>query len=213
MKLKMTPAVTALVTIALLPTAAYADTITFTLTNPNGAVSYTGGSLTYGATVSAPAGNAAAVFLNGDSFNVTSPVTLNDSDFFSNFPLSLAPGASFTGGLFVLTLPPNPPSGTLGTFLGTFTLLGGANSNAIGTLGTVNFSLTTTTPEPSSIALLLTGMAGLAMSLLRSTRNTVAVSSAPPKVQRSSLVDWWRASAPFALLWARSKGNPRGWAR
>ncbi|HZS52911.1 MAG TPA: hypothetical protein VFA65_00805, partial [Bryobacteraceae bacterium] len=122
MKLKMTLASAALVTIALSPIAAYADTINFTLTNPNGAVSYLGGSLTYDATVSAPASNSAAVFLNGDSFNVTSPVTLDDSDFFSNFPLSLTPGHSFTGGLFVLTVPPHLP---VGTFLGTFTLLGG----------------------------------------------------------------------------------------
>jgi hypothetical protein len=164
MKLKMTLARAALLTIGLSSAAAYADTITFTLTNPNRSISYLGGSLTYGATVSAPASNGAALFLNGDSFNVTAPVTLNDSDFFSNFPLSLAPGTSFTGDLFVLTAPPNSP---FGTFLGTFTLLGGANGNASGTLGTVNFSLTTIAPEPSSIVLLLTGMAGLAMILLR----------------------------------------------
>ena len=165
MKLKVKPAVAALLTIGLASAAAYADTVTFTLTNPNGTVPYnTGGSLTYDATVSAPAGNGAPVFLNGDSFNVTAPVTLNDSDFFTNFPVSLVPGASFTGGLFVLTVPPNSP---LGTFLGTFTLLGGSNSSATATLGTVNFSLTTVTPEPSSILLLLTGLAALAMALLR----------------------------------------------
>ncbi|MBV9081260.1 MAG: PEP-CTERM sorting domain-containing protein [Acidobacteriaceae bacterium] len=161
----MKPAVAALLAVGLSSAAAYADSITFTLTNPNGTVPYnTGGSLTYDATVSAPAGNGAPVFLNGDSFNVTAPVTLNDSDFFSNFPLSLAPGASFTGGLFVLTVPPNSP---LGTFLGTFTLLGGATNTGTSTLGTVNFSLTTVTPEPSSILLLLTGMAALGMALLR----------------------------------------------
>lgn len=163
MKIKLTLAVAALVTIGFSPAPAYADSITFTLTNSNGNVSYLGGSLTYGATVSAPTSNAAAVFLNGDSFNVTSPVTLNDSDFFNNFPLSLAPGTSFTGGLFVLTVPPNS---ALGIYLGTFTLLGGANGNATGTLGAVNFSLTTVTPEPSSITLLLTGLAGIAVALL-----------------------------------------------
>ncbi|HLI30899.1 MAG TPA: PEP-CTERM sorting domain-containing protein, partial [Terriglobia bacterium] len=74
-----------------------------------------------------------------------------------------APGTSVTEDLFVLTVPPNSPAGD---FLGTYTLLGGADGGASTTLGTVNFSLTTVLPEPSSIVLLLTGMAGLAMTLL-----------------------------------------------
>ena len=160
MKFKMKLAVTALFTISLPPVAAHAATITFTLSNPNQYISLLGGSLTYGATVSAPASNSGPVFLNGDSFNVTAPVTLDDSDFLVKFPLSLAPGTSFTGDLFVLTMPPNPPPGT---YLGTFTLLGGVDGNANDTLGTVNFSLTTPIPEPSSIVLLI---AGLAMTLL-----------------------------------------------
>src|ERR1700761_5114212 len=137
MKLKMALAIAALVIAGSL-SSAYADTVTFTLTNPNGAISVTGGSETVDATVSAPSTNGAPVFLNGDSFNVTAPVTLNDSDFFGNFPLSLAPGASFTGDLFVLTIPP----GTLaGTYQGTFTLEGGPNGAAADPLGTVNFSV------------------------------------------------------------------------
>jgi len=157
-------AVAVALTIGLTSTTAFAGTITFTLANPNQSVSsVSGGTLTYAATVSAAAGNSGAVFLNGDSFNVTAPVTVNDNDFFADFPLSLAPGTSFTGNLFTLTIPPNAP---IGTFLGTFTLLGGANGNASDTLGTVNFSAATTTPEPSSLMMLLAGTAVLAMSLL-----------------------------------------------
>ena len=163
MKLKMILAVAALLTTGLSSVAAYADIVNFTLTNPFATAGSSGGTLTPGtftfeATVSAPSGNSGAVFLNGDSLNVTAPITLDDSDFFANFPLSLAPGTSFTGDLFVLTIPP----GTLAApYLGTFTLLGGADANASDPLGTVNFSVAPT-PEPSSVLLVLTGMAGLA---------------------------------------------------
>lgn len=164
MKLRMRLAVAALLTIGLSSAVAYADTITFTLTNPNGNVPLTGGSLMYEATVSAPASNGAAVFLNGDSFNVTAPITLDDSSFFSNFPLSLAPGTSFTGDLFELTAAPGTP---LGVYLGTFTLLGGADGFASDALGTVNFSLTLATPEPSSILLLVSGLGAMPLLLGR----------------------------------------------
>jgi len=157
MKIKTMLAVAALLTISLFSVAAFAntDTITFTLTNPDVSVYPPGGGVTFDATVSAPSGNSGDVFLNGDSFSVDGPLTLDDSDFFANFPLSLAPGASFTGDLFVVTVPP----GTLdGAYLGSFTLLGGADGGAQDSLGTVNFSVNV--PEPSSISLLLAGIAG-----------------------------------------------------
>jgi PEP-CTERM motif len=140
------------------------DTITFTLDNANQTISSSGGSEIFDATVTAASSNNAAVFLNGDTFNVAAPITLNDTDFFTNFPLSLAPGVSFTGDLFVLTTLPDISSGV---YLGSFSLLGGANGNASNTLGTADFSLAASVPEPSSLALLGGGLLGLMMAMRR----------------------------------------------
>ena len=72
-----------------------------TLTNPNQFIALeSGGTLTYSATAFAPDSNGAAVYLNGDSFNIGLPLTLDDTDFFVNFPFFLNPGESFTGDLF-----------------------------------------------------------------------------------------------------------------
>ena len=159
MKFKMTLAVAALLTIGLSSAAAYADTVAFTLTNPVQPVLVsTGGTLTFDATVFAPITNTGDVFLNGVSINATNPLIWNDNDFFNNFPFFLTPGESFTGDIFTITAPSGIP---FGTYLGSVTLQGGSDGNAEGTLGTKSFSDNAVT-YPSSIMLLLTGMAGLA---------------------------------------------------
>ena len=103
---------TLLLTIGLLSPAVCADTVKVTLTNPNQFVdSKSGGTLTYSATVFAPNSNGAAVYLNGDSFNIALPPTLDDTDFFVNFPFFINPGESFTGDLFTVKIPTSIPIG------------------------------------------------------------------------------------------------------
>jgi hypothetical protein len=160
MRFKMMLAVATLLTICLSSAAAYANNIvTLTLTNPTATVWAVGGggTLTFTATVSAPASNTGLVFLNGDSFNVPGPISLDDNDFYNNFPLDLAPGTSFTGDLFQLTVPAHL---SRGSYVGDFTLQGGADGGASASLATVAFTVNAV-PEPSSVMLLLSGVAGL----------------------------------------------------
>src|ERR1700712_1019205 len=138
---------TLLLTIGFSSAAAYADSITFTLNNGH-QYGNPGSTLTYTATVFAPVGNLNPVFLNGDSFNVAAPVTLDDTDFFANSPFFLNPGDSFTFDIFTLLLPNGIPVDV--TYFGSFTILGGADGNAGDRLGSQDFSATVT-PEPSSL--------------------------------------------------------------
>ena len=164
MKLKMTLAVAALLTTGLSSAAAYADTVTFTLTDTVQLVDGpAGGTVTYDVTAGASDSNAAAVFLNGDSFNAAAPLSLDDTDYFANAPFFLDPGQSDTFALFTITLPPGT---ALGNYFGDFTFLGGSDGSATDTLGTVDFT-TTVTPEPGSLLLLATGLVGLGTTLRR----------------------------------------------
>jgi hypothetical protein len=138
--------------------AAHADSLTFTLIQPTESTPFTStNTLSYVAEVSAPVTNTAAIDLNGDTFNLTGPLTLDDTDYIVDFPLSLNPGDSFTYDLFTILVPAGTP---IGDYTGSFTLLGGPTNSSFDPLGTVNFT-TAVTPEASTFVLLGTGAVGI----------------------------------------------------
>jgi PEP-CTERM motif len=153
----------------LLEPPALADTITLTLAKPTQHVP-PGATLSYFATVSAPATNTGFEFLNGAEFTVAAHTTLDDSGYFNTFPLELAPGQAFTGLLFTITfLPPLE----LGDYPGTFSITGGPTDSSNTVLATVSYDAQVT-PEPSTLLLLSSGLAGLAIAL-RGRRNNFQV--------------------------------------
>jgi hypothetical protein len=156
---------------SLLSSRTFADTIDLSLNAP-AQPGTAGSTISFVATVLAPGTNGGTVFLNGDSFNVSSPLILDDSGFFNDFPLSLDPGDSFSGTLFSIALPSNLASGL---YTGSFEILGGADSDALDTLGSVDFQVNvaptaSTVPEPESLMLLAAGLPGVALLVQRKRR-------------------------------------------
>lgn len=138
---------------------AHADSLNLTLSHPQAAGS-PGQTLEFDATVAAPTGNTATIYLNGDTF--TAPGLQVDDTPFAQFPFSLDPGQSFTGELFLVTV----PAGTMsGGYTGSFQILGGADAGAQDVIANINFTTqvaatgSSVTPEPSSWLLFITGLA------------------------------------------------------
>jgi hypothetical protein len=142
----------------LLSVPAFADSITITLASPVQTV-FAPSTVSFTATVAALNTNTADIYLNSDSFNVDTPLTVDDSGFFS-LPLFLSPGVSYTGVLFTVDV---PSSTAPGSYFGYFQILGGSDGSGLNAISNVaSFEVdVAATPEPGTMLLL--GSGGLAL--------------------------------------------------
>jgi len=152
---------------AIWPNAARADSLDVTLSQANQTVLLGTTTVVFDATISNPS-STDTIFLNGDASSIPSPfLTIDDTPFFTNAPLSLAPGASTVPfELFDILLASNTPIGTYD--LNTFSILGGLDGATFDDLADTNFSITVANPaavpEPSTLLLLGLGLASLVFS-------------------------------------------------
>ncbi len=152
----------------LASTPARADDFTLTL-NPSTQYGYPGTTVFFTATFTN--NTASTVYLNGDDFNISLPGDaswLDDSAFWSNWPLTLDPGQSWTALLFCVLIPANAPYGA--NYYGYFALLGGADGNAQDVLASASWEILYPTPEPASLTLMGLGLLGVAGRQLRRLR-------------------------------------------
>lgn len=98
------------------------------------------------------------IFLNSVDLNLAGTSLSPDfiDPFFNNVPLLLDPGQLTSHILLFDVFVENPFTDLPGTYAGTYTLLGGVDSNAQDVLGSVDFGITVpnAVPEPSSLLLL-----------------------------------------------------------
>ena len=143
--------------LTLVADAALATPISFTLasslltTQPGTSVTFTG-------TVADTGGT--PTFLNADTANLAAPLSLDDTPFFVNFPLSLSPLQSVTAQIFVVSVPLGTAAGL---YSGTFSILGGATPAALNTLASQPFAVSVVipnapVPEPGTAVLCLLGV-------------------------------------------------------
>ena len=159
--MKPSPLVTRLflaLAFACCATAVKADPITLTMNNS--ATGQFGQTLTFQGLLSNL--GAPTVFLNSLSFTAAAGLTVNTAPFFA-LSGSLAPGQNTgTVSLFTVTVGALP----IGSYLGSITILGGANGNSLNSLLTRDFQIVVV-PEPGTLLLL---GAGLGAAWLRRRR-------------------------------------------
>jgi hypothetical protein len=146
---------------AALTGAATAEPITLTLQN-NDLSTTAGGDVTFLAT--AINNMPFLVNLNGDSFSVDAPLTVDDTAFQNDwFDLT----ANQTVGPEALFAVDVPLGTTPADYLGSFSILGGPDPSDQNLLATVDFTVTVTpassTPEPGTFVMLAGALVGLGL--------------------------------------------------
>jgi PEP-CTERM motif len=142
-------------------TAANADPLSITLDSPYQNVG-PGQTVTFTATIT-NLDPTDTMYLNGDSFNLDAPLSLDDSGFWNNSPFSLDPSSS-SGDIELFTV--SAPFDAVGLYSGSFEILGGDPSDFTDVVGSATFNVNVT-PEPSSLLLLGSGLMGLATTVRR----------------------------------------------
>lgn len=159
--------------VVLFARTAHADQITVVLDQPVQSTHNNATTVNFFATITADPGNAGDVYLNSDSFSVDTPFSVDDLGLFINFPWTVSPGQSFHDVLFTVDMPGTQADGV---YLGSFSILGGSDSAALDTLGSVNFEIDQTmltgVPEPSAFWLLGSGL--LTLPAMRGRRGGTA---------------------------------------
>lgn len=111
-----------------------------------------GGNLVFTATISN--GGVDTVYLNSSSVNLVGNSFFINDMFISNAPISIDAGDSVSGiDLFDITLS-FPFTDPYGLYSGTYAIFGGIDANATDLIGFADFTVTATTPEPSTFAML-----------------------------------------------------------